>query len=118
MEAMYSSVERERSVSSIRRMKAPPCRRANAQLKSAVRAPPMWRCPAGLGANRTRPVPGIPAHGTRGARRRRRGPDPATEEAAEDPAVVRLRLADPPERHAAAGVEDGGEGVALEDGVE
>jgi hypothetical protein len=37
---MYSSVERERSVSSILRMKTPPWWRANAQLKSAVRAPP------------------------------------------------------------------------------
>src|SRR5687767_4041295 len=54
MKPMFSSVERERSVSSMRRMKVPPCRRANSQLKSAVRAPPTWRCPVGLGAKRTR----------------------------------------------------------------
>ena len=38
-----SRVERSRSVSSTRRMNLPPWRRANAQLKSAVRAPPRWR---------------------------------------------------------------------------
>jgi hypothetical protein len=36
-------VERSRSVSSIRSRKTPPWWRANAQLKSAVRAPPRWR---------------------------------------------------------------------------
>src|SRR2546426_35870 len=51
---MFSSVERERSVSSMRRTKAPRWWRANSQLKSAVRAPPTWRWPVGLGANRTR----------------------------------------------------------------
>src|SRR5215470_16886247 len=51
---MFSSVERERSVSSIRRMKAPRWWRARSQLKSAVRAPPTWRWPVGLGAKRTR----------------------------------------------------------------
>ena len=54
MSSMFSSVERERSVSSMRRMKTPPWWRANSQLKSAVRAPPTCRCPVGLGANRTR----------------------------------------------------------------
>jgi len=38
-----SGVERATSVSSTRRMKTPPWRRANAQEKRAVRAPPMWR---------------------------------------------------------------------------
>jgi hypothetical protein len=38
-----SAVERSRSVSSMRRMNFPPCLRAYAQQKSAVRAPPMWR---------------------------------------------------------------------------
>src|SRR3989449_11744801 len=51
---MFSSVERERSVSSMRRTKAPRWWRANSQLKSAVRAPPTWRWPVGPGANRTR----------------------------------------------------------------
>src|SRR2546426_6587482 len=51
---MFSSVERERSVSSMRRTKAPRWWRANSQLKSAVRAPPTWRWPVGLGAKRTR----------------------------------------------------------------
>ena len=32
----------------------PRWRRAKSQLKSAVRAPPTWRCPVGLGAKRTR----------------------------------------------------------------
>src|SRR5262249_40555407 len=32
----------------------PPWWRAKSQLKSAVRAPPTWRCPVGLGAKRTR----------------------------------------------------------------
>src|SRR3972149_8713610 len=56
---MHSSVERERSVSSIRRIKAPSWCRAKSQLKSAVRAPPTWRWPVGLGAKRTRTVPGV-----------------------------------------------------------
>src|SRR5512134_641219 len=47
-----SGVDRSRSVSSIRRMNLPPLRRACSQLKSAVRAPPMWSSPVGLGANR------------------------------------------------------------------
>src|SRR5512134_1859839 len=47
-----SGVDRSRSVSSIRRMNFPPLRRACSQLNSAVRAPPMWSSPVGLGANR------------------------------------------------------------------
>src|SRR4029453_17027623 len=35
-------------------MNAPPCRRANSQSKSAVRNPPTWGAPVGLGAYRTR----------------------------------------------------------------
>src|SRR5258708_6699602 len=42
------------SLSSIRRMCAPPGGRANRKLPSAVRAPPTWRLPVGEGANRTR----------------------------------------------------------------
>src|SRR5215510_12133440 len=61
---MFSSVERERSVSSIRRMKVPRWWRARSQLKSAVRAPPTWRWPVGLGAKRTRTGPGIGVHFT------------------------------------------------------
>ena len=34
---------RSASVSSMRRMNCPPCRRAKSQQNSAVRAPPMWR---------------------------------------------------------------------------
>src|SRR5262245_24139848 len=49
-----SAVERSRSVSSTRSAMTPPCPRANSQLKSAVRAPPMCREPVGLGAKRTR----------------------------------------------------------------
>src|SRR3990167_10132289 len=56
---MCSSVERERAVSSMRRTKAPPWWRAVSQLKSAVRAPPTWRWPVGLGAKRTRTAPGM-----------------------------------------------------------
>jgi len=37
-------------------MNVPPVWRAKSQLKSAVRAPPMWRCPVGEGAKRTRIV--------------------------------------------------------------
>jgi len=54
MASTDSCVERWRSVSSMRRMKVPPRRRAKSQLKSAVRAPPIWRWPVGLGAKRTR----------------------------------------------------------------
>lgn len=43
-----------RSVSSIRSNSWPPCRRANAALKSAVRNPPRCINPVGDGANRTR----------------------------------------------------------------
>ena len=60
MDAMFSSVERERSVSSMRRMNAPPLWRAKSQLKSAVRAPPTCRWPVGLGAKRTRTGDVIP----------------------------------------------------------
>src|SRR4029453_343416 len=35
-------------------MNAPPCRRANSQSKRAVRKPPIWGAPVGLGAYRTR----------------------------------------------------------------
>src|SRR4051812_47359047 len=35
-------------------MNVPPILRAQSQLNSAVRAPPMWRYPVGDGANRTR----------------------------------------------------------------
>src|SRR6185295_4081688 len=54
-----SSVERSWSVSSILRMKAPPLRRAKSQLNRAVRAPPTWRNPVGLGAKRTRTPPEV-----------------------------------------------------------
>src|SRR5438876_7671043 len=54
---MASSVERCRSVSSIRRMKLPPWCRANSQLNSAVRALPTWMEPVGAGANRHRTGP-------------------------------------------------------------
>src|SRR3954449_10409420 len=40
----------------MRRIIAPPTCRAASQLKSAVRAPPMWRAPVGDGAKRTRMV--------------------------------------------------------------
>src|SRR5438128_637814 len=46
------SVERSRSVSSMRSTNLPPWRRAYAHEKSAVRAPPMCRKPVGLGAKR------------------------------------------------------------------
>src|SRR6266542_2038615 len=64
MRSMYSSVERDRSVSSIRRMKTPPWWRANNQLNRAVRAPPTWRWPVGLGAKRTRTGSGITSYST------------------------------------------------------
>ena len=47
-----SGVDRSRSVSSMRKMNLPPLRRAKSQLKRAVRAPPIWRYPVGLGAKR------------------------------------------------------------------
>src|SRR5678815_5418332 len=37
----------------------PPCRREYSQLKSAVRTPPMWRNPVGLGANLVRTATGL-----------------------------------------------------------
>jgi hypothetical protein len=49
---MAASVERARSVSSMRSSILPPVARANSQLKSAVRAPPMCRKPVGDGAKR------------------------------------------------------------------
>lgn len=52
MESVYSCLERKRSVSSMRRWKWPPKWRASSQQKMAVRAPPMCRCPVGLGAKR------------------------------------------------------------------
>ena len=54
MNSMFASVDRERSVSSMRRMKAPPWWRAKSQLNSAVWTLPTCRCPVGLGAKRTR----------------------------------------------------------------
>ena len=57
MLTVYSGLERSRSVSSMRRRNCPPCRRANSQLNTAVRAVPMWRVPVGLGARRTRTGP-------------------------------------------------------------
>ena len=54
IERREASVERWRSVSSIRSRKAPPCWRAYSQLNSAVRADPMCRYPVGEGAKRTR----------------------------------------------------------------
>src|SRR5438045_4085245 len=47
-------VERSRSVSSTRRTNTPLLWRANAHEYSAVRAPPTWRNPVGLGAKRVR----------------------------------------------------------------
>jgi hypothetical protein len=35
-------------------MYLPPWRREKSQLKSALRTPPIWRKPVGLGANRVR----------------------------------------------------------------
>jgi len=43
MACTAAGVERATSVSSMRRMKLPPWRRAKAHENSAVRAPPMWR---------------------------------------------------------------------------
>ncbi len=78
-EARYSSVDRSRSVSSMRRMNTPRCRRAKAQLKSAVRAPPTWRCPVGLGAKRTRTGSAMTSHCTAVADRDPSAWWPATE---------------------------------------
>ena len=55
---MAGSVERARSVSSMRRWNSPPWWRANSQLNSAVRAPPMCRKPVGEGAKRVTTLPG------------------------------------------------------------
>ena len=63
----FSGVLRSWSVSSMRRMKVPPVLRAQSQLKSAVRTPPMWRYPVGDGAKRRR---GLPAMRRRVARSR------------------------------------------------
>jgi competence protein ComEC len=52
MASVASGVERARSVSSILNRKVPPRPRANSQLNSAVRAPPMCRKPVGEGAKR------------------------------------------------------------------
>src|SRR5664279_2837649 len=52
MMRMLSSVLRERSVSSMRRMKRPPCLRAKSQQNRAVRTPPMCSRPVGDGAKR------------------------------------------------------------------
>ena len=49
---MAASVERARSVSSMRSRTVPPWRRAYSQLNNAVRAPPMCRYPVGEGAKR------------------------------------------------------------------
>ncbi len=57
MPSTISVDDRSASVSSMRRTNVPPCRRANSQLKSAVRAPPTCRYPVGDGANRTRTIP-------------------------------------------------------------
>src|SRR5947209_18756958 len=48
-----SGVDLTRSVSSMRNRNLPPWCRANSQLKSAVRAPPICRNPVGEGAKRT-----------------------------------------------------------------
>ena len=52
MAAIAASVERSRSVSSMRSSILPPAWRAKSQLNSAVRAPPIWRKPVGEGAKR------------------------------------------------------------------
>ncbi len=51
-----ASVERSRSVSSMRSTNWPPRWRASSQQYSAVRAPPICRKPVGLGAKRVRTV--------------------------------------------------------------
>src|ERR1700712_38200 len=53
---MAASVERSRSVSSMRSTNFPPCRRAYNQENKAVRRPPMCKKPVGLGAKRVRTV--------------------------------------------------------------
>ena len=69
-------VERSSSVSSMRSTSRPPARRVKAQLKSAVRAPPMCRKPVGLG----REAGADARHGGRGYQpRRRAGPSVAVE---------------------------------------
>ena len=50
--SIASLVERALSVSSIRSRNLPPWWRANSQLNSAVRAPPICRKPVGEGAKR------------------------------------------------------------------
>src|SRR5215472_8686294 len=70
--SMCRVVERERSVSSMRRMKTPLWRRANAQLNRAVRAPPTWKEPVGLGAKRTLTVSDMEFHSTATGNRRPR----------------------------------------------
>ena len=52
--ASYFFSERSLSVSSMRSTNVPPYLRAKSQLNSAVRAPPTWSGPVGLGAKRTR----------------------------------------------------------------
>ena len=52
--SVHSGRLRASSVSSIRRMNVPPCRRAKSQLNSAARALPTWKYPVGEGAKRTR----------------------------------------------------------------
>ena len=59
MAPMAASVERSRSVSSMRSRILPPWRRAKSQLNSAVRAPPMCRKPVGDGAKRVTTVSDI-----------------------------------------------------------
>src|SRR5436853_3153141 len=53
---MASSVERARSVSSMRSRNLPPRPRAYSQLNRAVRAPPICRKPVGEGAKRVTTV--------------------------------------------------------------
>jgi len=47
------------SVSSILMINVPLCFCAKAQLNRAVLAPPIWRCPVGLGANRVTTLVGL-----------------------------------------------------------
>src|SRR3954467_5249349 len=54
MTSTASCGERSVSVSSMRRMKVPPCERANAHGYSAERMLPRWMKPVGDGANRVR----------------------------------------------------------------
>src|SRR6516225_2111969 len=53
MPSTASSLDRDASVSSIRRTNVPPVWRANNQLNSAVRADPTCNHPEGAGLNRT-----------------------------------------------------------------